>query len=102
MINYSFLFYSRLLLILYIYIHYVNGRPLENQLTEWATVLKQMKLLLLLCSFYHKKSSWKVHQESKLEQLASGLENLSQCSCSSQQRRFLYLFSPDLDSYFST
>ena len=44
MINCSFLFHSRLLLTLYIYIHCVNGRPLENQLAEWATVLEQLKL----------------------------------------------------------
>ena len=48
MIICSFLIHSRLLLILYIYIHYVNGRPLENQLAAWATVLKQLKLLFSL------------------------------------------------------
>ena len=45
MINYSFVFQSRFLLILYICIYFANGRPLENQLAEWATVLKQLKLL---------------------------------------------------------
>ena len=30
------------------YIHFVNGRHLKNQLAEWATVLKQLKLLYLL------------------------------------------------------
>ena len=47
MIKCSFLFYSRLCkLILYTYIHFVNGRPLENQLAEWVTVLKKLELLL--------------------------------------------------------
>ena len=45
MINCSFVVHSRFLVILYICIYFVNGWPLENQLAEWATVLKQLKLL---------------------------------------------------------
>ena len=48
LINCSFLFHSRFLLILYIYIHFVNIRPLANQLAEWATVLKHLKLYYII------------------------------------------------------
>ena len=51
MINYSFLFHSRLLLIVYVYIRFVNGRPLENQLAEWPTVLKTTEIIIILLNY---------------------------------------------------